>query len=68
MIIGVRNGSGQLRWLWYGVCIDQRGAILLSRHAPPDGRWVLPGGGVEYGGSGVDPQCELSVLRRRGRC
>lgn len=33
----------------YGVCINQSGAILLSRYAPPDGRWVLPGGGVDHG-------------------
>ena len=33
----------------YGICINQSGAILLSRYAPPDGRWVLPGGGVEHG-------------------
>jgi len=33
----------------YGVCINKDGAILLSRYAPPDGRWVLPGGGVDHG-------------------
>jgi 8-oxo-dGTP diphosphatase len=33
----------------YGICIDKRGAILLSRYGPPDGRWGLPGGGVEHG-------------------
>lgn len=33
----------------YGICINPSGAILLSRYAPPDGRWVLPGGGVEHG-------------------
>jgi len=33
----------------YGICISPSGAILLSRYAPPDGRWVLPGGGVEHG-------------------
>lgn len=32
----------------YGVCICV-GAILLSRYSPPDGRWVLPGGGVDHG-------------------
>lgn len=33
----------------YAVCIRQDDSILLSRYAPPDGRWVLPGGGVEHG-------------------
>lgn len=33
----------------YGVCVNEGGAILLSRYAPPDGRWVLPGGGVDHG-------------------
>lgn len=28
--------------------------MLLSRYAPPDGRWVLPGGGVEHGESPED--------------
>lgn len=32
----------------YGICI-KKDALLLSRYAPPDGRWVLPGGGLEHG-------------------
>lgn len=32
----------------YGICVKE-GTILLSRYAPPDGRWVLPGGGVDHG-------------------
>ena len=32
----------------YGICIRE-GTILLSRYTPPDGRWVLPGGGVDHG-------------------
>lgn len=33
----------------YGICINEGGEILLSRYAPPEATWSLPGGGVEHG-------------------
>lgn len=36
----------------YALC-RRSDQLLLSRYAPPDGRWVLPGGGV---GHGEDPE------------
>lgn len=42
----------------YGVCISQSDELLLSRYAPPDGRWVLPGGGVAHG-----EHPEIAVVR-----
>jgi ADP-ribose pyrophosphatase YjhB (NUDIX family) len=41
----------------YGVCIDDEGRILLARAAPSitqQGRWFLPGGGVQHGENPVD--------------
>lgn len=35
----------------YAICVDPSERILLSRYAQPDGRWVLPGGGVDHGES-----------------
>jgi ADP-ribose pyrophosphatase YjhB (NUDIX family) len=36
----------------YGVCVDPEGRLLLARAAPSlslQGRWFLPGGGVDHG-------------------
>jgi len=36
----------------YAVCLDGDGRILLARireDTPDDGRWTLPGGGVQFG-------------------
>jgi 8-oxo-dGTP diphosphatase len=38
----------------YGVCLDDEGRILLARASPAitlQGRWFLPGGGVDHGES-----------------
>ncbi|MGP0032200.1 MAG: NUDIX hydrolase [Acidimicrobiales bacterium] len=38
----------------YGVCTDQDGRLLLARAAPSlrmNGRWFLPGGGIQHGES-----------------
>ncbi len=36
----------------YGICLDAEDRLLLARireDTPDDGRWTLPGGGLEYG-------------------
>jgi len=41
----------------YGVCRDDEGRILLARASPAitlQGRWFLPGGGVDHGESPPD--------------
>ena len=41
----------------YGVCLDGAGRILLARASPAitlQGRWFLPGGGVDHGESPTD--------------
>jgi len=41
----------------YGVCLDSGGRILLARASPSitlQGRWFLPGGGVDHGESPTD--------------
>ncbi len=41
----------------YGVCLDGEGRILLARASPAitlQGRWFLPGGGVDHGESPTD--------------
>jgi ADP-ribose pyrophosphatase YjhB (NUDIX family) len=41
----------------YGVCRDDAGRILLARASPAitlQGRWFLPGGGVDHGESPTD--------------
>jgi 8-oxo-dGTP pyrophosphatase MutT (NUDIX family) len=41
----------------YALCFDQAGRILLCRTAPtitPNGEWMLPGGGVEFGEDPAD--------------
>jgi 8-oxo-dGTP diphosphatase len=41
----------------YGVCRDEGGRILLARASPAitlQGRWFLPGGGVDHGESPTD--------------
>jgi ADP-ribose pyrophosphatase YjhB (NUDIX family) len=41
----------------YGVCRDDDGRILLARASPAitlQGRWFLPGGGVDHGESPTD--------------
>ena len=41
----------------YGVCRDDDGRILLARASPAitlQGRWFLPGGGVDHGESPAD--------------
>ena len=41
----------------YGVCRDGEGRILLARASPAitlQGRWFLPGGGVDHGESPTD--------------
>jgi ADP-ribose pyrophosphatase YjhB (NUDIX family) len=41
----------------YALCLDEEGRILLCRTAPtvtPNGEWMLPGGGVEFGEDPAD--------------
>jgi 8-oxo-dGTP diphosphatase len=41
----------------YGVCVDAQQRLLLARAAPSlhlQGRWFLPGGGVDHGESPAD--------------
>ena len=45
----------------YGVCLDSGGRILLARASPSitlQGRWFLPGGGVDHG------ECPTASLTR----
>ncbi len=41
----------------YGLCLDADGRILLARASPAitlQGRWFLPGGGVDHGENPID--------------
>jgi ADP-ribose pyrophosphatase YjhB (NUDIX family) len=51
-ISGVHPDRKRQRIAVYGVCRDAEGRLLLARASPSitlQGRWFLPGGGVEHG-------------------
>ncbi|MFZ0251971.1 MAG: NUDIX domain-containing protein [Acidimicrobiales bacterium] len=53
-ISGVPGNRRRQRIAAYGVCRDDAGRILLARASPAitlQGRWFLPGGGVDHGES-----------------
>ena len=54
---GVPGAKKRQRIAAYGVCRDREGRILLARASPAitlQGRWFLPGGGVDHGESPTD--------------
>jgi 8-oxo-dGTP diphosphatase len=56
-IAGVPGSRKRQRIAVYGVCRDGEGRILLARASPAitlQGRWFLPGGGVDHGESPTD--------------
>jgi 8-oxo-dGTP diphosphatase len=56
-ISGVPPDRKRQRIAAYGVCRDDRGRLLLTRASPSitlQGRWFLPGGGVEHGEDPTD--------------
>ena len=56
-IRGVPGSRKRQRIAAYGVCRDGDGRILLARASPAitlQGRWFLPGGGVDHGESPTD--------------
>ncbi len=56
-IAGVPGSRKRQRIAVYGVCRDDEGRILLARASPAitlQGRWFLPGGGVDHGESPTD--------------
>ena len=56
-ICGVHPERRRQRIAVYGVCRDEQGRLLLARASPSialQGRWFLPGGGVEHGEDPTD--------------
>ncbi len=56
-ISGVHPDRKRQRIAVYGVCRDPEGRLLLARASPSitlQGRWFLPGGGVEHGEDPTD--------------
>jgi ADP-ribose pyrophosphatase YjhB (NUDIX family) len=56
-IVGVPGKRKRQRIAAYGVCRDADGRMLLARASPAitlQGRWFLPGGGVDHGESPID--------------
>lgn len=54
---GVTSVNRRQRIAAYGVCRDTDGRLLLARASPAltlQGRWFLPGGGVQHGESPPD--------------
>ncbi len=54
---GVTSVNRRQRIAAYGVCRDADGRLLLARASPAltvQGRWFLPGGGVQHGESPPD--------------
>jgi 8-oxo-dGTP diphosphatase len=46
------SARGGVRVAAYGLCVDDADRILLCRihePSPDDGRWTLPGGGLDFG-------------------
>ena len=56
-ISGVPGDRERQRIAAYGVCRDDAGRLLLARASPAitlQGRWFLPGGGVQHGENPTD--------------
>jgi 8-oxo-dGTP diphosphatase len=56
-ISGVPGDRKRQRIAAYGVCRDESGRLLLARASPAitlQGRWFLPGGGVQHGENPTD--------------
>jgi 8-oxo-dGTP diphosphatase len=56
-ISGVPGDRKRQRIAAYGLCRDEAGRLLLARASPAitlQGRWFLPGGGVDHGENPTD--------------